>query len=125
MIEYAIEGQQIDRICVDYAVTLQTSDGAELRIETAFTLTRDDTPPVEVNPECIGVAATHVLDLIRLRVVWALIEDSGNLELHFDGGRRLMCPPHNDFEAWVLVAANGERIVCLPGGGTAHWMAGQ
>jgi hypothetical protein len=45
MIEYAIEGQEISRIRVDFAVVLQTVDGMELRIETALAVTASDDAP--------------------------------------------------------------------------------
>lgn len=120
--KYAIEGQEVSRICVDYAVTLQTADGAELRIETGFAVAASGAEPiVAVEPEHLGSAGAQVLALIRRRLVAAAIHDSGRLELRFEGDARLLCEPNENFEAWTLSAPDGEIVVCLPGGGIARW----
>lgn len=120
--KYGIEGREISGICVDYAVTLQTHEGAELRIKTGFAVAASEAAAVvAAEPTRLGSAGAKVLTLIRQRVVAATIHDSGRLELRFDGGGRLLCEPDEKFEAWTLSAPDGERLVCLPGGGLAHW----
>jgi len=120
-----IEGQEISRICVDFAVALQTVDGVELRIETGFAVTSSaDTPLLSTRADDLGEAGGHVLALLRQRVSAAAIDDSGRLELTFSGGGRLICEPDEEFEAWVLTAPGGERVVCSPGGGTVRWAGG-
>lgn len=122
MIEYAIEGQEISRICVDFAVALQTVDGAELRIETAFSVTASSEEPVlRARPDALGDAGSPVLGLLRQRVSAAVIHDSGRLELTFSAGGRIVCEPDEEFEAWILTVPGGERAVCSPGGGIVRW----
>jgi len=122
MIEHAIEGQEISRVCVDFAVALETADGVELRIETAFFVTASDgSPLLNASAGDLGKAASQVLGLVRQRVLVAAIQDSGRLELEFSNGGRLVCEPDDEFEAWTLAAPGGKRIVCLPGGGTVCW----
>jgi hypothetical protein len=122
MIEHAIEGKEISRVCVDFAVALETADGVELRIETTFSVTDSDgSPLLAANPGDLGEAASHILGLLGRHILVAGIQDSGRLELAFSGGGRLICEPNEEFEAWTLVAPNGERIVCLPGGGSVRW----
>jgi len=125
MIEYAIEGQEVSRICVDFAVALQTVDGVELRIETAFAVTASDNAPLlRVRADDLGEAGGQVLGLLRQRVALAVVHDSGRLELKFSGGGQLICEPDCEFEAWILTAPSGERVVCSPGGGTVRWPDG-
>lgn len=125
MIEYAIEGQEISRICVDFAVVLQTVDGVELRIETTLAVTAsDDAPLLSARPDDLGEAGGHVLALLRQRVSAATVDDSGRLDLRFSGGGRVVCEPDEEFEAWLLTAPGGERIVCSPGGGIVRWQGG-
>ena len=125
MTEYAIEGQAIARICIDFAVLLQTAEGVELRIETAFAVaSSDDSPLLSTRAEDLGGAGGHVLALLGQRVRTADIDESGRLELTFDGGGRLVCEPDEWYEAWSMTAPGGERIVCSPGGGTVRWVAG-
>lgn len=125
MIEHAIEGQEISRICVDFAVALQTVDGVELRIETAFAIAAsDEARLLSARDDDLGGVGGHVLGLLRQRVATAVVHDSGRLELKFSGGARLICEPDEEFEAWILTAPGGERVVCSPGGGTVRWRGG-
>ncbi len=120
--EYSLEGQEIGRLCLDCAVALETADGTELRIESRFQLsTSDGTQPDEVDPDHLDLTGAAVVGLLRQRVVLASIAESGVLSLRFANGLRLECEPDERFEAWTLVTAAGERMVCLPGGGVAHW----
>ena len=120
--EYSLEGQEISRLCFDYAVVLTTTDGTELRIESRFQLfSPDGTQSVDVDPDRLDETGSTVVGLLRRQVVLASIEESGAISLRFASGQRLECEPDEQFEAWTLVTAAGERMVCLPGGGTAHW----
>ncbi len=120
--EYSLEGQEISRICLDYAVTLETTDGTELRIETVFRLmSADGSRSVEIDPSNLGDTGEPVLHLLHQQVVLATVAESGTLTLTCMRGERMECEPDQEFEAWTLVTAAGERMVCLPGGGIAHW----
>lgn len=119
---YSLQGQEISRICFDYAVVLITVDGTELRIESPFRLASpagDLTTVVE--PDHLDRSGKEVVGLLRQRIAEADIADSGELSIRFADGQHLVCSPDEQFEAWTLVSAAGERMVCLPGGGVAHW----
>lgn len=123
--EYSLEGQEVSRLCLDYAVVLETLDGAELRIESPFQLSSPDgAQSHEVCPDRLDQAGNAIVGLLRQRIEFAFISESGALSLRFAGGPQLDCEPHERFEAWTLVTAAGERMVCLPGGGIAHWPGG-
>ena len=120
--EYSLEGQEVSRLCFDYAVVLETADGTELRIESRFQLSSGDgAQSVDVDPDRLGETGTAVVGLLRQQVVLASIDESGAISLRFANGQRLKCEPDEQFEAWTLVTAAGERMVGLPGGGIAHW----
>jgi len=120
--EYSLEGQEVSRLCFDYAVVIETVDGTELRIETPFRLSSADSTHLdEVHPDRLDEMGSVVVGLLRQQIVRASIDESGALSLRFARGQRLECPPDPKFEAWTLVTASGEQMVCLPGGGVAHW----
>ena len=97
-------------------------DGTELRIESPFRLeSSDDGSTTVVEPEHIDRSGSMVVGLLRQRIEEATIEESGELSIRFADGLRLVCGPDAEFEAWTLVSAAGERMVCLPGGGVVHW----
>lgn len=119
--EYSLEGQEVSRICLDFAVVLETADATELRLETRFQISERGSTSVEVDPDRLAESGGAVVGLLRQRIATASIDESGVLSLRFTGGQRLQCEPDEQFEAWTLTTAAGERMVCLPGGGVAHW----
>lgn len=119
--EYSLEGQEVSRLCLDYAVVFETVDGTELRLEARFQISSGDAASVEVDPDRLADTGSAVVGLLRQQIAAALIDESGVLSLHFTNGQRLQCEPDEQFEAWTLTTAAGERMVCLPGGGVAHW----
>ena len=123
--EYSLEGQEIARICLDFAVALDTVDGTELRIEARFRVTSpDESRSVDIDPSDVRNAGEPLVRLLHQRIVLAAVDESGALSLRFAHGERLDCEPDQRFEAWTLVTPGGERMVCLPGGGVAHWPGG-
>ena len=122
--EYSLEGQEVSRVCLDYAVVLETVDRTELRLEAGFQISSGDAPPFQVDPDRLVDTGSAVVGLLRQRIAMALIDESGVLTLHFANGQRLQSEPDEQFEAWTLTTAAGERMVCLPGGGIAHWPGG-
>ena len=121
--EYVLEGQEITRICLDFAVTLMTGDGAELQIGEPFTLTEGERTD-QVHPEQLATSDGSILGLVHQRITAATIEEQGGLTLQFSNGQILTCPPGAEYEAWTLVSRAGERMVSQPGGGLAHWPSG-
>jgi hypothetical protein len=120
MMEFALEGQEVGRVCLDYAVVLETVDGTELRLESRFQISSLD-DSAEVDPQRLDMTGGAAVALLHQQVALASIGESGVLSLQFADGHRLQCEPDEMFEAWTLTTAGGERMVCLPGGGVAHW----
>lgn len=120
--ELSLVGQEVSRLCLDYAVVIETVNATELRIESPFQLSSADSAQLlEVCPDGLNETASAVVGLLRQQIVDASVSDLGALSLRFAHGERLQCLPDAKFEAWTLVTASGERMVCLPGGGVAHW----
>jgi hypothetical protein len=118
----SLQGHDVSRICFDYAVVIEAINGTEVRIETPFQLwAADSGHRDEVHPDRVAETGSAVVSLLRQKVVEASVGESGGLRLRFASGQRLECPPDEKFEAWTLVTASGERMVCRPGGGVAHW----
>lgn len=123
--DYALEGQEIVRLCLDFSVVMQTSDGAELRFETEFSLASAAESRVStVIPSSLPASGSAVIDLLHRAVELVATDEAGTLTLALSGGLRLECEPSDEFEAWSLVTAAGERWVCTPGGVIAHWAPG-
>lgn len=119
---YSLTGQEVSRLSLDYAVVLVMLDGTELRIETPFQFSSADlSQSTEVRPDRLDETAWFLVSLLRQQVASSSIAESGELSLRFARGQHLECPPDAEFEAWTLVTSSGERIVCIPGGGFAHW----
>ena len=123
-IELPIRGRSVSRCYVDSAFGVQFFEGEEevtIRIECPFRLTYSGTEWV-LSPE-------RLVELGRaLVIMWKTVKEAtafqdGSLELIFDDGIRLSVTPDPDYEAWEIVAPNGFRVVCMPGGGLAVWAA--
>jgi hypothetical protein len=118
-----LDGQQIWRICFDYAVTIGTEARDELRLETWFCIRDPQGTETPVEPEAPGANAVLVLRLLRQTVESTDIDPDGTVKLIFGAGFELSAPPHPDVEAWTLVSRGGELVVCRPGGGVSEWPA--
>ncbi|MFF1527927.1 DUF6188 family protein [Cellulomonas sp. NPDC058312] len=120
--EFSLQGQEVSRLCFDYAVGIETLEGSELQIETSFMLGSVDCDMrEEVQPDRLAETGFAVLRLLRQRVTAADVDETGALRIQFTNGQVLECPPDPMFEAWTYVSASGERKICMPGGGVADW----
>ena len=115
-------GQSVERLCIDFAVTLMLGGGFELRIEQPFVIQGADGSEVLVVPEGDPDRLAPVLGLARSQVRAAVAFKDGHLEVSFSDGSHLGVPADEGFEAWELVGRDGLRVVCLPGGELAVWM---
>ncbi|MFI5782078.1 DUF6188 family protein [Nocardia sp. NPDC051570] len=70
----------------------------------------------EVSIEQDPRTAAPMLGLLHHRVSAARV-DHWELELAFDTGARLLCPPDPRFEAWTAHLPDHGMIYCPPGGG--------
>lgn len=116
-----LDGRQVERVCIDFAVTLVFTGGLELRIEQPFVITRSDGSDALVVPEAEPEHLAPVLELARGDVARAEAFKDGHLELSFSDGMSLGVPADEGFEAWELVGPDGLRTVSLPGGDLAVW----
>jgi hypothetical protein len=116
-----LAGRQVERLCVDFAVTLMFSGGVELRIEQPFVVTSADGTESLVVPQGEPERAAPAVQLARREVERAEAFKDGHLELSFSDGTTLKVPADEGFEAWELVGPDGLRTVSLPGGDLAVW----
>ena len=119
-----IAGQSIERVSFDFALTLLTENGAELRVEVPFSLHRPDGLTVVINPED-PVEAMAVLPAVLHQMVTRSVADreTGSLLLEFSHGSRIEVPSSDSFEAWTFATQQGVQTVALPGGGLSTWGA--
>lgn len=83
------------------------------RVESAFTVGGVLYP---------ATAFAEALPVLESRVVDAgVVDHSGLLRITLAGGDNLEVEPSDAFEAWSLTTADGDRIVCMPGGELASW----
>lgn len=117
-----IAGQSVERVSFDYAVTLLTDQGVELRIETGFSLLTPDGDIHLIDPQRIGNQAEYVIAALHETITVATIEDrTGELTLEFISGRRIQVDSNESYEAWTLAGPGGAKFVSLPGGGLGTW----
>jgi hypothetical protein len=120
--EYLLEGQVVTRVCLDHSVTLLTTDGSELKLESAFSIAPpNSSPPGEVRPPNLETTAELVVRLLHQQIALVTVTTRGHLTLQFASGHVVACSPSEVFEAWTLTSSAGEQIICLPGGGLARW----
>jgi len=122
IMKLAIAGHSISRISFDYAFSLSTADGAELRIETAFEFIVGDERPALVEPSCAVEQSRALVRLLHREIEASHITETGELLLRIEGGTTIRVSPHDEFEAWTFAGANGEKAVCMPGGVLATWV---
>lgn len=123
-IPVSLTSQRVTLVCFDYAITLVTDGGIQLRLETQFTLTEPDSEPIVIDPQQPGAAALKMLGLLHQVIrSFSVAEESGTLVLIAEGGSELRIEANDAFEAWTIAGRRGEKVVCLPGGGLAIWGA--
>jgi Family of unknown function (DUF6188) len=115
---------QVTQCRMDRALTLLLGNAVpelEIRIEEPFTLCSGTGEELRVDPEGDPGTMCHALDLLHREAQSGTAFADGRLELTFAGGRRLQVPSSEDYEAWTVVAADGLRLVSMPGGELAVW----
>jgi hypothetical protein len=119
--ELPLAGQAVSRVAFDYAVTLWTDGGGELRVETPFTITGGGGAAVRVVPAAAAGSAALLVGLLKINVETASVADDGTLRLRLAGGGTIEVGPDEQFEAWTFAGPKGEKAVCMPGGGLTTW----
>jgi hypothetical protein len=123
MSEFSVfEGLEVEQVWVWYSLRLvfdlgpPGKPGSYIDI-TEFDFTATDGTLIRIGVESDPVAAGAVLGVLHHRVVRAAVED-WVLRLEFDNGAKLVCPPHERWEAWQAQLPDApSAIYCPPGGG--------
>ncbi|GIM88393.1 hypothetical protein Ato02nite_001860 [Paractinoplanes toevensis] len=114
----ALAGRKLEYVRLDSTVVLGLSGGGQVVIETPALLVGAD-GPFAVLP---GVTSSEVLaTLLGDTVRTARARDTGELEIGFAGGARLLVGADDDYESWAVIGPDGLLIVCLAGGELAVW----
>ena len=122
--ELELEGQRVTQESVDFAVSLRTDAGYEVRIETDFSM---HTPNGDFDFS-LGTSSLEpdkFPSLLQHTVTSSVAEKSGGMVLGFDDGASLRVEPHEEYEAWTIAGPHGKKIVCMPGGEVAVWADGE
>lgn len=114
-------GTEVTQVVFDYAVTLRTSDGSELRIESEFSLRLADGSSLKIKPPQVGDAARLLVQLFGRHVRCSDVIEDGVLFITFDSGVGLRILPSSVYEAWTFVGGDGRRLVANPAGGLTEW----
>lgn len=117
-----IAGDFVERVAIDFAITLTTDNGAELRIETQFTWCSKDGTPEGIDPaEPVELTALVPSVLHKKITVATASDDTGALTIEFLDGSRINVPPNSMYEAWSLTRRDGMRVVAAPDGELSIW----
>lgn len=118
----AYEGLEVEQVWVSYSLRLvfdlgpPGKPGTYIDV-TEFEFTASDGTSIRINVESDPVAAGAVLGVLHHRVATAAVED-WTLRLEFDSGAKLVCPPHERWEAWQAQLPDAPSATyCPPGGG--------
>ena len=117
-------GRRVERILVDYALTLVLDGSIALTIECPAVLshgpiTAPDAVPHHVVPDRQQV--DQALALFGAEVLSSVAFKSGALRAVFSNGLHLNVAASNEFEAWQACGPGTLRVVSLPGGDLAVW----
>lgn len=119
-----IAGDCVERVVFDFAVTLITDNGAEIRIETTLSLRLTDGTVIVVDPSKPAESIALVPSVLHEMITEAsAADDTGALALEFVHGSRIEVLPSEKYEAWSFTARDGGRAVATSGGGLSTWGA--
>ncbi|MET3425497.1 hypothetical protein BJ973_004709 [Actinoplanes tereljensis] len=114
----ALTGRKLEYVRLDSTVVLGLSGGGQIVIETPALLVSPD-GPFAVLP---GVTSSDALaTLLGDAVTSARARETGELEITFASGARLLVGADDDYESWAVIGPTGLLIVCLAGGELAVW----
>ncbi len=117
-----IANQVVQQISFDYAITLRTDDGSQIRIETEFSIQDMEGRSIAIDPSGAGDSCTDVLSLLHETITDAAADEgTGSLSLTFGNGSLARADAHDSYEAWTFDGPRGFKCVALPGGGLSWW----
>jgi hypothetical protein len=115
---HQLAGRKLEYVRLGHAIVLSFTGGRQVLIETVVHLDgpagRADVEPGE-HPS--DILATLLGDVVR--AAWT--RPTGELELTFGSGSRLVVGVDPDFESWAVAGPDGYLIVCLARGEIAVW----
>lgn len=119
-----IDGQSVERLSLDFGVTLLTNAASELRIETDFTFWTPDGTALLIDParpnEALGTLATVLHETVSTATADSA---TGTLLVEFVHGARIEVRTNDVYESWTFATRGGTKAVGLPGGGISNWDA--
>lgn len=124
VLSFPVAGLTITRVCLDYAFVLLMDEGSELRIEQALSITGESLEPVTVRPDPLDTRIAFAFRVVNRRVARAWADESGRLEIQFEGPLAITVEPHPQYEAWTYAGSQGEKAISVPGGGLTTWGLG-
>jgi hypothetical protein len=115
-----LDGEPVYRCSLDRQLRLLLgTSGVEIVIASPFELVKDEDRWV-LDPERPEEIAPAFQVLWRI-VSNVTVENDGRLVIGFFDGTIVNVPSDPDYEAWEIVAENGLRLICMPGGEVAYW----
>lgn len=120
--DLGLDGQTITNQVFDYAMSVTTDAGFELRVENDYAL-GTSMGSWNLSPESGNADPERVLSLTGRTISSATTDRSGTLNVIFADGHHLTVRSDVDYEAWSLAGPGGRKVVCMPGGDLAVWRA--
>ena len=116
-----LEGQTIDAISLDFAVTIRTNAAAVLRIGTGLVIHGPGGSMATVQADDVGPTSSSLVGILHRTITSAEVDDDGTFRLTLEPELHVEVRPDDDYEAWTYNGADGQKLVALPGGGLAVW----
>ncbi|WP_233412647.1 DUF6188 family protein [Nucisporomicrobium flavum] len=111
-------GRKLQYLRLGHAIVLTFVGDAQVVIESVARLYgphgRADVEPGEYPSDALAALLGDVVSSARTR-------DTGELELGFRSGARLLVEVDAEFESWAVAGPGGVLVVCLAGGELAVW----
>jgi hypothetical protein len=115
-----LEGALLTRLCFDRQLHVDFDEvDVRLLVTTPFMLVGNNANH-RIDPED-SRDLHHLLQLLRQRVVQAVIRADATLRVELTSGYALVVSPDPDYEAWEVSGRSGLRVVCMPGGALGIW----
>ena len=121
-----LKGRSVTQCCIDYAFTIylvERDATFSLRIEQLFVLHQANADAVTLHPGENAVALAPSLAMFGLTVERGVAYKDGRLEVCFTDGSSIRVDACHDFEPWEYAGPAGSRVVSMPGGNLAIWLA--
>lgn len=116
----------VTQLQIDFAFGITIEQWLHIRISEPF-IVETDAGAIACDPEEEPGSIGRIVDLHQAIVTDASVFKDGSLTVAFADGRRLRVPADEQYEAFdVTGSRSGEepfRLISLPGGGLAEWIA--